>query len=204
MRKQSGKMQQRWVDTYLNGGVFTEGYHRIPARVDRPWVGGCAACYDAMEWLAKAEPDITTLEEAWDRCPRPDWLWWAYLRLNPSKKDLKKLFEVHLTLLRDLEQNKQVMATMETIYPGFANRLVREKEIAEGRLQIIGTYWPKSEIASWFDDCYSTNSLSTLCSSPQYDCSGVGIDHNASRELTECMGALSNTIREHVPNPWKK
>lgn len=35
-------------------------------------------CEDAIEWLGDK-----TLKDAWNTCPRGDWMLWAYVKLHP-------------------------------------------------------------------------------------------------------------------------
>jgi len=40
------------------------------------------ACPEAIEWCT--ERNITTLEEAWEKCERGDWMLWLYQKLYPE------------------------------------------------------------------------------------------------------------------------
>jgi hypothetical protein len=40
------------------------------------------ACKEAIDWCK--ENNITTLQEAWDKCERGDWLLWIYVKLYPN------------------------------------------------------------------------------------------------------------------------
>ena len=42
------------------------------------------ACSEAIEWLE--EKGIDTIEEAWQRCERGDWMLWLYRRFYPKNK----------------------------------------------------------------------------------------------------------------------
>jgi hypothetical protein len=40
------------------------------------------ACKEATDWCA--ENNITTIEEAWEKCERGDWMLWLYRKLYPN------------------------------------------------------------------------------------------------------------------------
>jgi hypothetical protein len=41
------------------------------------------ACVEATDWCEKN--NITTIEEAWDKCERGDWMLWLYRKLYPNR-----------------------------------------------------------------------------------------------------------------------
>jgi hypothetical protein len=50
------------------------------------------ACREAINWMN--ENDFKTCKDAWNACPRADWLIWIAIRINPSKKMLKKTMSI--------------------------------------------------------------------------------------------------------------
>ena len=48
-------------------------------RLDKDYWG---ACNKALKWIA--ENNIKTLEEAWEKCKRGDWMMWLYVHLHPD------------------------------------------------------------------------------------------------------------------------
>lgn len=86
------KRQREFVEAHLNGGSFPDhhGDYRVEAEervMERDGSFGDYACFSAMLWLD--ESNIKTLAEAWEKCPRADWLAWMYQWLSPSKRDLR-------------------------------------------------------------------------------------------------------------------
>lgn len=81
----SKKRQERWIRRYLNKGVVDENRNNYSYSSS---IG--AACYTAMMWLA--EYNIEDLVDAWDKCPRGDWLGWMVSRMEPNAADLRRFF----------------------------------------------------------------------------------------------------------------
>lgn len=84
MLKPTVKNQKKWVKEHLNNGVLLEDEEKYEKESSYK-----QACYDGLVWLEKN--NIKTLEEAWDKCNRPDWLMWMLMWMSPNRKDLEKL-----------------------------------------------------------------------------------------------------------------
>lgn len=88
MIKPTKKNQKLWVRKYLNDG-------KCPTAKDYFELGlnesDNAPSLLMLEWLAEAEPDITTLADAWDRCPRGDWLMHMLTHMQLDENDQPKL-----------------------------------------------------------------------------------------------------------------
>lgn len=50
----------------------------------------CGACTSARYWIK--DNNIQTFEEAWQKCPRSDWMLWLYTKIKPLNK-VKELYE---------------------------------------------------------------------------------------------------------------
>jgi hypothetical protein len=86
----SKKRQKQFVKMHLNNGSFPDDeldYRNEIYHQDQ----GDHACFDAMWWLD--ENNIETLAEAWDKCPRADWLAWMFARMEPSVSDARKWYK---------------------------------------------------------------------------------------------------------------
>jgi hypothetical protein len=102
MIRPTKKNQEQWIKKHLNGGECPKDFRHWSVLRQTATTKGAPhlACLEALEWLAEAEPDITTLAEAWDRCPRGEWLAWALCRMRLTKKDWPKLTELCERVLR--------------------------------------------------------------------------------------------------------
>jgi len=97
------KAQEAWINKRLNGGVLPEDekeYWNANSYYD-------TACYDALAWLESAQPDITTLAQAWNRCPRPDWLLWCLMWMKPNRKDVSQALKAMKVIFQALKQSKR-------------------------------------------------------------------------------------------------
>lgn len=88
MLKPTKNNQTQWIREHLNGGKCPKSYNEW-LNVSRG--NRALACHDALLWLRDAKPDITTLAEAWERCPQGDWLIWALSRMCLTKSDIPKV-----------------------------------------------------------------------------------------------------------------
>jgi hypothetical protein len=63
------------------------------------------ACPPVFDWLARAAPPITTLGEAWDRCPEPGWLLWALDRAGYDWEPGAKAYRYLSACLKEVENS---------------------------------------------------------------------------------------------------
>lgn len=101
--KPTKENQKAWVKQHLNNG-------ELPDDEDEYWEDSVSytnsACYESLVWLESARPHICTLEQAWSRCPRPDWLVWCLIQMKPTKTDVKRVLKATRTILAKLTKNK--------------------------------------------------------------------------------------------------
>lgn len=107
--KPTKKAQQRWVKKYLNGGELPENEKDYWAEND--YYG--TACYPALAWLESAKPNITTLAQAWKRCPRPDWLVWCLMQMNPNREDVARALQAAKVSMQVISRSKRDMNTLD-------------------------------------------------------------------------------------------
>jgi len=71
------------------------------------------ACGEAIEWCK--DNNIKTLQEAWEKCERGDWMLWLYARLYPDNKREITLAKGHCAnTVRSLMKDKRSIAAVDT------------------------------------------------------------------------------------------
>lgn len=142
------KRQTEFVDKYLGGGTYED--YTVGAVFagfsNQDYDQACAA---AMVWLD--ESNVRTLAEAWEKCPRADWLGWMFARMNPGFRDLQRWWKL-----------------VNKIYPTYYSAGERE-QYAE-----VISLRDDSEYPEWIEDIASTiwvklRVLITPKMSPVYD-----------------------------------
>jgi len=93
------KNKQEWVKKYLNNGELPEVENETCWLIANNYKMDNVPCLEALQWLEAAKPDICTLEDAWDRCHRPDWMVWMLTRMNPSKADVRRAVKATYALV---------------------------------------------------------------------------------------------------------
>jgi len=191
VRTQTEKMRQEWVDRYLNGGVCPNTHLEWKRLLQSDKQ---IACYSGLEWLATTKPDIITLEDAWDRCPRPDWLLWAYARLQPSKKDAIRALSVGAELVKWAKYQ---------LVPGVD---IRDNCIVQG-------IWYSSVLELKAVDHTLELKRYLLKNGDQDAADVVGSVADELRSLVNTLKAVryreiqvsdyATIVRELVPNPWR-
>lgn len=183
---------------YLNNGICPTDEGEYVRRTTLE-----TACYRSLLWLdAQDDPPITTLEEAWDRCPYPEWMTWAVARLDPSEDDLKRSLKAYHVIYDKLSKSPRDL----TFFSCTKDRLDGSHECLLAA----------SEIASTLDPSYNPI---TLESEPDFNSYyyyrlGVGFTwlvsmminvwgEKRSEQLERRARKYADIVRKHVPNPWR-
>jgi len=84
------------------------------------------ACSNAIEWIEKN--NIRTLQEAWEKCERGDWMLWLYAKMYPEKVRERVLAAGHCAntvrhLMQDLRSigAVDIAITFPSAYSAYAS-----------------------------------------------------------------------------------
>jgi len=192
VRKQTEAMQKRWVQQHLNRGVLPDDdaidwYRQAASRAD----GNRLACLGALRWLEGARPNITTLADAWDRCPRPDWLVWALLHLQPSKSDVKKIIAVVREVGDYCRSEKVGLLSNPWEQNVFDNRLRSAEAVMKDFS--FGAYDSMKMV--------TTAAHQIFC--PWFDDNWVCPDKKKLPKMRAHTRHAANIFRKYIPNPWR-
>jgi len=84
---------------------------------------GKDACHEAVKWLA--ESGVVDMADAWEKCPRPDWMLWALRIIGYNNNQKLRLFSC--ACVRDVwdqlsDRGKQLIETAEAFANGNATK----------------------------------------------------------------------------------
>jgi hypothetical protein len=84
------------------------------------------ACGDAIEWCK--ENNITTIQEAWDKCERGDWMLWLYKKLYPDNIRELTLAKGHCAnTVRHLMRDKRSIKAVDNAIAFGEGRATKEE-----------------------------------------------------------------------------
>ena len=85
------------------------------------------ACPGALDWIE--DNNIKSLEEAWEKCQRGDWMLWLYTRLHPENIRERVLAAGHCAnTVRHLMTDKRSIAAVDAAI-AFGEGKITEKEL---------------------------------------------------------------------------
>jgi hypothetical protein len=99
-----------------------------------------SACQEAIDWAEQYD----SLQEAWDACPRGDWMGWLLDRLEVNKKQKMKLYCMNMRLALPFTDDKRVRHTIEVI-----EAWVEGKATAKDIKAIVEEAWSAALAATW-------------------------------------------------------
>jgi len=181
--KPTERAQQKWVERRLNAGV-------LPDDADEYWADNSyydTACYEALVWLESAKPNICTLEQAWKRCPRPDWLVWCLMWMNPNRKDVEQALKALKIMFQALRRSKRDLNFLGFYEDGDDYQL---KEIKDD-LKYVEKRFRKRDTTSAALMCRLTNTVVDVF---EY------AEHMPGAE--KIYKKYATIFRRHYPNPW--
>lgn len=104
MLKPTKTNQKAWIRKHLNGGILEKDFAdhvEVTYKKEDAYPSHCHACYSAMKWLE--EQGIISLEEAWNKCPRADWLDWILSQMDLSVEEDEALDEIFEEIIYDVD-----------------------------------------------------------------------------------------------------
>lgn len=187
MLKASAAVEKRWVKEHLNGGECPYNLYEYHLALE---CDEGLACYDSLDWLSRVE--VYSMADAWEQCPRADWLMWAVRWMRPTWAEVELCAKFCLgleeVLLAGVSRKDQAQVkkwatrgSRKLDQENFAVAM-NEYESVKGRR----SYWKDCCLEECYD--YYATALDDLPKALREQCHKVGVD--AFRELFE-------------GNPWK-
>lgn len=149
-------------------------------------IADLGACQAALKWLEELDPS-TTVQQAWDSCSRPDWMFWLLGRIKEPNK--VAIVRVACTIARTVLKH----------VPEGELRPLRAIEAAEAWAENPNKETAHSAYAAAHSASAAADAAADAARGAAY--SAYAAADAASAASAAAYAAACGIIRQHFPNP---